>query len=104
METRPDPLPDTVMIGVCPRRDHVRAFGGRRVCPASSSRPAWRSSQPSPTVNVLQGCSSSGRASPAARACAAEEPDCPPPKKHRPLVIRTSTPPPGGGKHFLEAD
>jgi len=29
--TRPDPLPDTGITGVCPRRPQVRVFGGRSV-------------------------------------------------------------------------
>ena len=37
-DTRPEPLPDTFTTGVCPRRAQVRAFGGRRFCPASSSK------------------------------------------------------------------
>jgi hypothetical protein len=31
-------LPDTDTTGVTPRRDQVRAFGGRSDCPASSSK------------------------------------------------------------------
>ena len=37
-DTRPEPFPQTVTTGVCPRRPQVRAFGGRRFCPASSSK------------------------------------------------------------------
>ena len=40
-DTRPEPLPQTVTTGVCPRRAQVRAFGGRRFCPASSSKQAY---------------------------------------------------------------
>ncbi len=50
----PEPLPQTVTTGVWPRRAQVRAFGGRRFCPASSSKtihaPAAAASlEPSPT-------------------------------------------------------
>ena len=37
-DTRPEPFPDTTATGVWPRRAQVRAFGGRRDCPASSSK------------------------------------------------------------------
>jgi hypothetical protein len=37
-DTRPEPFPDTMATGVWPRRAQVRAFGGRRDCPASSSK------------------------------------------------------------------
>ena len=37
-ETRPEPLPDTLTTGVRPRGAQVRALGGRRFCPASSSK------------------------------------------------------------------
>src|SRR4051795_1550473 len=35
-DTRPDPLPETSMMGVWPWRAPVRALGGRRFCPAPS--------------------------------------------------------------------
>ena len=38
MKGRPDPFPDTLTTGVWPRRAQVRAFGGRRLWPASSSK------------------------------------------------------------------
>ncbi|MCW2946218.1 MAG: transposase [Actinoallomurus sp.] len=38
IETRPEPLPETVTTGVVPRRDQVRALGGLRIRPASSSK------------------------------------------------------------------
>ena len=38
VETRLDPFPDTMATGVRLRRAHVRALGGRSVCPASSSK------------------------------------------------------------------
>jgi hypothetical protein len=34
----PEPFPETTATGVWPRRAQVRAFGGRRDCPASSSK------------------------------------------------------------------
>ena len=37
-ETRPEPFPDTRATGVWPRGAQVRALGGRRFCPASSSK------------------------------------------------------------------
>ena len=37
-DTRPEPFPDTATTGVRPRRPQVRAFGGRSVWPASSSK------------------------------------------------------------------
>jgi Resolvase, N terminal domain len=37
-EILPEPFPDTFTRGERPRRDQVRAFGGRRDCPDSSSK------------------------------------------------------------------
>jgi ferredoxin-NADP reductase len=38
IDTRPEPLPDTATTGVCARRAQVRAFGGLKLWPASSSK------------------------------------------------------------------
>lgn len=50
IETRPEPLPETLMTGVCPRRAHVLATGGRMTWPAS----AWKQIQaPCAAANLL---------------------------------------------------
>jgi hypothetical protein len=38
MDSLPARLPDTPTIGVWPRGAQVRAFGGRKICPVSSSK------------------------------------------------------------------
>jgi hypothetical protein len=60
MDTRPEPLPDTRTTGVCPRRPQVRALGGRRFCPASSSKHTYAPVaaailKPSPTSRTATG-------------------------------------------------